>query len=291
MPKELLTIQNARKVYQAKDYKGVKHETIALSDINLTIYAGETLGLVGESGSGKSTLGKAVLGFERLTSGEIIRHNATFTSNQKNMQIIFQDPYSSLNPRMSALELVMEPIMAQMTKTEAMEKALAILAIVGIQGDDVYKRPSQFSGGQRQRIGIARAVVCQPNFIVCDEPTSALDVSIQAQILDLLKRLQETYHMTYLFISHDLAVVKHITDRIAVMYKGHLVELAHTNQIFANPQHPYTKKLLAASPKLNISEAKQQLKQFTLYDDHLFAFSDTDQWVEIENNHFVRLAH
>lgn len=280
MSNALMKVNHVSKVYQSKDFKGVKNQTVALNDVSLTLYEGETLGLVGESGSGKSTLGKVILGFEKLTSGRIEKTRETIKK-----QIIFQDPYSSLNPKMSALESVLEPLKDEKDQHAAREKAIKVLEIVGIKGDDVHKIPRHFSGGQRQRIGIARAVVSNPDFIVCDEPTSALDVSIQAQIIDLLKNLQEEYNLSYLFISHDLSVVKHISDRIAVMYKGNVVELATTQQLFDNPQHPYTKKLLGAALSLDPLKAREQLQSAPLMETFDMA---TGELVEVEPGHFVR---
>lgn len=204
------------------------------------------------------------------------------------LQIIYQDPYSSLNPYLSALDLVKEPLY-KWPKEEAEKMALAILERVGITGDAVHKRPKSFSGGQRQRIGIARAVVSRPQFVVCDEPTSALDVSIQAQILQLLADLQEEFDLSYLFISHDLTVVRHFAQRIAVLYKGALVELAPADQLFANPQHPYTQYLLSANLSLSPSLARQQLRQISSQVQD-FELSADDEWVELDKDHFVRTS-
>ncbi len=227
----------------------------AVEDVSLTIHRGETLGLVGESGSGKTTLGRSILNLETLTSGEIFFEGKELTAltaedrkaAYQQMQIIFQDPVFIIESPHDGFELVMEPLYHE-TKDAARAKAKEILAIVGITGDDVHKLPRSFSGGQRQRIGIARAVVNRPAFVLCDEPTSALDVSIQAQIIQLLLKLQKEFSLSYLFISHDLSVIRHISDRTAVMYQGKLVELAPTDRLFENPLHPYTKKLLAAAP-------------------------------------------
>ncbi|MBF0779931.1 ABC transporter ATP-binding protein [Granulicatella sp. 19428wC4_WM01] len=289
--KPLLTLTDVSKVYHKKDYKGVKHTTRALNHINLSIFSGETLGLVGESGSGKSTLGKIILGFEQMSEGKMHiypMHNDKKEEIPLKRQIIFQDPYSALNPKMSALELVMEPLRHIDDKMLAQNKAIDMLARVGIMGDDVYKLPQHFSGGQRQRIGIARAVVSLPHFIVCDEPTSALDVSIQAQIIDLLNQLKKELSLSYLFISHNLAVVKHLCDRIAVMYQGHLIELAPTHQLFSNPQHEYTKKLLQASLEINPTQARLQLQNRLFTQDISIQLSETFEWIEVEPNHFVR---
>ena len=233
MSKEYLKLKNVRKVYKSKGMGKEVKETIAVNDISLDIYKAETLAVVGESGSGKTTLGKGILNIDPFTSGEVFveGNEKSLTKMSKKelvevyskMQIIFQDPYSSLNPRMSALDIVMEALHKE-DKETAKKKALEILEFVGISNEDALKLSNAFSGGQRQRIGIARAVVTRPDFILCDEPTSALDASTQAQVINLLKDLQEKFSLTYLFISHNLGVVEYIADRIAVMYRGNLVE-------------------------------------------------------------------
>lgn len=282
MSKELIKLSNINKIYESKDFKGFKQKTVALNDVNLVIKEGETLSLVGESGSGKSTLGKVVLGFETATSGDI-----HYNIDKKSMQIIFQDPYSALNPKMSALEIVMEAKFFEKDKDVLKKQATDLLEKVGIKGEDIHKKPRHFSGGQRQRIGIARAVMSNPTFIVCDEPTSALDVSIQSQILKLLQELQKDFNLSYLFISHDLSVVKHISDRIAVMYRGNLVELAKTEDLFANPQHLYTKKLLNAIFEMNPAKARETLTQEVVEDE--IKLSETYEWIEVSAGHFVRV--
>ncbi|MBS4761957.1 ABC transporter ATP-binding protein [Carnobacteriaceae bacterium zg-ZUI252] len=284
MTKPLMTLENVTKVYKSKDFQGKVHEQYAVNGVSLTIYQGETLGLVGESGSGKSTLGKLLLNFEMLTSGKIERH----LKDDKSMQIIFQDPYASLNPKQSALESVKEALWFETDKVSVETKAREVLELVGITGEDVHKLPKHFSGGQRQRIGIARAVISNPDFIVCDEPTSALDVSIQAQIVQLLADLKDKLGLSYLFVTHDLSLVSHISDRIAVMYQGHLVELATTKQLFDNPQHEYTKKLLSAHLSVDPNFAKQQLIDFATTPQPVITLSQQFEWVEVEPNHFVR---
>lgn len=290
---ELIRIENVSKQFNTKDWRGRKLKVQAVSGINLTIHKGETLGLVGESGSGKTTLGRMILNLETPSSGQIAYHNQVISNLSlrerkkvnHNMQIIFQDPYSALNPRMTALELVMEPLLG-VSKSLAKQKAIDTLAIVGISEQAVNKFPRSFSGGQRQRIGIARAIVNQPDFILCDEPTSALDVSIQSQIIELLKQLQHQSNLTYLFISHDLSVIKHVSDRIAVMYKGELVELGRTECLFKHPQHPYTQKLLAAAPIADPELARLQLDEEKI--DEVIHLSEKFEWVEIDDDHFVR---
>jgi len=290
---ELIRVEHASKTFRSKNWRGVLQEVRAVEDVSLTIHRGETLGLVGESGSGKTTLGRSMLHLEQLTSGKVYFEGqdlATLSKSEQKaayqaMQVIFQDPYSSLNPRMTALELVMEPLLTD-SKEAATAKAKEILAIVGITGEDVHKLPRSFSGGQRQRIGIARAVVNRPAFVLCDEPTSALDVSIQAQIIQLLLQLQKEFSLSYLFISHDLSVIRHISDRTAVMYQGKLVELAPTAQLFENPQHPYTKKLLAAAPIADPVLARAAMIQPEI--NQSIQLSAHFEWIEAAEGHYVR---
>lgn len=285
----LLEARGIQKIYRKRTVFGQETRQVALDGIDLTIYKGETLGVVGESGSGKSTLAKILLGLETPSAGQVDYVGISQEDNGRQaLQIIFQDPYSSLNPYLSALDLVKEPLHGLSDK-EAEELARAILTRVGITGSAVHKQPKTFSGGQRQRIGIARALVNRPSFVVCDEPTSALDVSIQSQILHLLKELQEELQLSYLFISHDLTVVRHIAQRIAVLYKGKLVELAPAKALFDNPQHPYTRYLLSASLPLSPKLAKRQLAALSSQMTEFF-LSETDQWIEISPGHFVRQA-
>ncbi|NQP19684.1 ABC transporter ATP-binding protein [Streptococcus suis] len=287
MPKDIMVeVAGVSKTYRKKSWLGQEQVVQALKDIDLSIFKGETLGLVGESGSGKSTLSKIILGLETASQGDIRFPSLSDQELKKQaLQVIYQDPYSSLNPYLSALELVKEPLYA-LPKEEAESRALAILERVGISGDAVHKRPKSFSGGQRQRIGIARAVVSQPQFVVCDEPTSALDVSIQATILDLLRGLQDEFGLTYLFISHDLTLVRHFADRIAVMYKGSLVELGSASAIFQNPQHAYTRYLLKSNLSLDPAQARQELADLAKNKQSL-DFVTQGQWLEVEEGHFV----
>jgi len=230
----------------------------AVDDISFDIYKGETLGLVGESGCGKSTTGRAILQLHRPSSGSVIFEGVDLVKAKgeklrmmrRRMQMIFQDPYASLNPRMTVGQIISEPlIIHDISKgKEAQERAEALLKLVGLNPAYTNRYPHEFSGGQRQRIGVARALALDPDLIVCDEPISALDVSIQAQVVNLLEDLQSQFGLTYLFIAHDLSMVRHISDRVAVMYLGKLAELASRNELFTHPLHPYTQALLSAVP-------------------------------------------
>jgi oligopeptide/dipeptide ABC transporter ATP-binding protein len=230
----------------------------AIDDVSFEIYPGETLGLVGESGCGKSTTGRALLNLEAPTSGEVLfegKDLASFSPKQLKIfrryaQVIFQDPYSSLNPRMTAEQIIEEPlaIHAIGDKKQRQNKVEELLQSVGLSTSVLDRYPHEFSGGQRQRIGIARALALSPRFLVCDEPISALDVSVQAQIVNLLQKLQKERQLTYLFIAHDLAMVKYLSTRVGVMYLGQIVELASSSSLYANPLHPYTQALLSAVP-------------------------------------------
>ena len=288
----------------------------AVDGVSFGIRPGETLGLVGESGCGKTTVGRTILHLYKPTSGEVIYNGTPLTpanidQYRKDIQIVFQDPYSSLNPRMTVADIVGEPLDIHhlyKNKKERDEKIAELLTLVGLNSDHARRYAHEFSGGQRQRIGIARALATKPKFVVCDEAVSALDVSIQAQIINLLQDLKEQADLTYLFITHDLSVVKYISDRIGVMYLGTMVELADSQEIFDNPVHPYTEALLGAIPTTE-NEEKRELQ--VLEGDipspvnppkgckfHTRCAYCTDickhvvpEWEEIAPNHFVACHH
>ncbi|MCQ2554313.1 MAG: ATP-binding cassette domain-containing protein [Clostridia bacterium] len=258
MGKKLLEVKNLKKYFKTPN--GALH---AVDDVTFTIEEGKTLGVVGESGCGKSTLGRTVLGLLESTDGHIIFdgedvthvNKAKFHELRRDMQIIFQDPYSSLNPRMAVADIIAEPLEIFnicKTKEEKEEKVKELMDLVGLDQRFINSYPHELDGGRRQRIGIARALALEPRFIVCDEPVSALDVSIQAQILNLMQDLQEQRNLSYMFITHNLSVVKHISDDIMVMYLGQMVELCEGKELFKNNLHPYTKALLSAIPKASI---------------------------------------
>lgn len=251
---KLITLENVSKHFHV----GRKQTLVAVNNVSMDIYKGETLGVVGESGCGKSTLGRTVMGIYNATSGKITYNgeevNLKKTKDRyeysKKAQIIFQDPYASLNPRMTVGSIIEEgmEIHNMYDKEKRQERVYELLETVGLNREHANRFPHEFSGGQRQRIGIARALAVEPEFIVCDEPISALDVSIQSQIINLLKNLQEEHGFTYMFIAHDLNIVKYISDRIAVMYLGNLVELADSDEIYEHTLHPYSQALLDAVP-------------------------------------------
>jgi oligopeptide/dipeptide ABC transporter ATP-binding protein len=268
---ELLSVKGLKKYFPIQ--KGfLKKNAVfvkALDGVDINIQRGETLGLVGESGCGKSTLGRCIIRLISPTDGEIYFENEDIMKQdagnlqrlRRNMQIIFQDPYSSLNPRKRVGQIIGEGFIIHRmhSKKERAEKVKQLMEVVGLLPDQIDRYPHEFSGGQRQRISVARALSIQPKFVIADEPVSALDVSIQAQILNLLVNLQNDYHLTYLFISHNLSVVKHISDRVAVMYLGHIVEIANRRSLFRQPLHPYTKALMSAVPAINPALKKNRI--------------------------------
>ena len=258
---ELLKVNHLSKVYQSSGgLFDKKAKVSALQDVSFTLAKGETLGIVGESGCGKSTLGRIISRLDTPTTGEIIykgedlakKSIAKLRPLRKEIQFIFQDPYASLNPRRQIGAIIEEPMRINgIAKAERQARALSLLEKVGLDKDSYERYPHEFSGGQRQRVVIARALTLQPELIIADEPVSALDVSIQAQVLNLFKELQEELKLTYIFVAHDLGVVRHISDRIAVMYLGKIVEIGKVEDIYNNPQHPYTKALLSAIPRID----------------------------------------
>ena len=255
----LLEIRGLKKYFHSRGLQYWKQEGLirAVDDVSMDIRPGETLGLVGESGCGKSTLAKLIMGLETPTAGEILFEGENIAGYSRDawrafrdkVQIIFQDPYASLNPRRTAGKTIGEPFFIRrknLRKKEIDEHVTRLLALVGLSSDQAERYPHEFSGGQRQRIGIARAISVEPSLVIADEPVSALDVSIQAQILNLMKDLQDELHLTYLFISHNLGVIRHMSDRVIVMYLGRIVESGTNEAIFGDPRHPYTRLLLSA---------------------------------------------
>ena len=267
----LLETKNLSKYFTGK--KGLLNrqpaQVKAVDHVSLTVNKGETLGLVGESGCGKSTLGRTILRLIPATEGQVLYNGEDILTYDKKkmwemrrkLQIIFQDPYSSLNPRMTVYDLISAPLEVYKigTKAERREMVAEILQEVGLDKQYLNRFPHEFSGGQRQRIGIARALILNPEFVVCDEAVSALDVSVRAQVLNLMRNMQQKKNLTYLFISHDLSVVRHISDRIAVMYLGSVAEVAEKAQLYSNPMHPYTKALLSAIPLPDVKKKRQRI--------------------------------
>ncbi|TKI53580.1 ABC transporter ATP-binding protein [Lysinibacillus mangiferihumi] len=294
----LIEVRNLSKHFDLKKGELLK----AVDDLSFRIFPGETLGLVGESGSGKSTTGRTILQLHEPTDGEVLYKGVPVTRLSKNelksmrrhMQIIFQDPYSSLNPRKKVLDIIGEALDVHKLTTSTEQRRARVeelLELVGLKKEHALRYPHEFSGGQRQRIGIARALAVEPNFIVCDEPLSALDVSIQKQVVDLLKDLQQHLGLTYLFIAHDLSMVKHISDRVAVMYGGKIVELAESEELYANPQHPYTKMLLQSIPIPDPAIEKQKKRQVMTEEELMVnRFNlDNTQLVEVSKDHWVAM--
>ncbi|GAA0317604.1 dipeptide ABC transporter ATP-binding protein [Bacillus carboniphilus] len=310
----LLKVENLKKYYPVKSgfFNKAKKYVRAVDDVSFEVFPGETIGVVGESGCGKSTLAKTLLRLIDSTSGHIFYDNTDLNSLsnlqmrevRKNLQFIFQDPYSSLNPRKTVEKIIEEPLvnLTDYSSKERKEIIRKTIKEVGLDTHHLNRYPHEFSGGQRQRIGIARALAVRPKFIICDEPVSALDVSIQAQILNLLKKLQKEYQLTYLFISHDLGVVRHFCNRIIVMYLGKIVEVGDKESIFNNPTHPYTKSILSAVPSIYHKRDRIILKGevpspinppsgcpfHTRCPEATSACSQTEQRLEkIGDNHFV----
>lgn len=269
----LIEVSNLKKYFPVKNtfMKSEKKFVKAVDGVSFEIRKGETFGLVGESGCGKSTLGRTITRLYDVTAGDIYFEGTNIAKLNKKemkeyyskMQIIFQDPYSSLNPYMNVEELINEPLELHttLTKKERVEKTEYLLETVGLKKSDMEKFPHEFSGGQCQRIGIARAISTEPKFVLCDEPISALDVSIQAQVVNMLEDLQEEMGLTYLFVAHDLSMVRHISDRIGVMYLGNIVEIGKSNDLYKNPLHPYTKALLSSIPIADPKRAREAVRK------------------------------
>ncbi len=299
-----MMVEKQQKLVEIKNLKqyfniGKKNEVKAVDDISFDIYKGETLGLVGESGCGKSTTGRSIIRLNKATGGEILYDGKTIQGKKskaeqksihRKMQMIYQDPYASLNPRMKVSDIIAEGIDIHglvNSKNERMNRVIELLETVGLNREHANRYPHEFSGGQRQRIGIARALAVEPEFIIADEPISALDVSIQAQVVNLMKSLQREKKLTYLFIAHDLSMVKYISDRIGVMYFGKLVELAPAEDLYKNPLHPYTQSLLSAIPLPDpISERTRRRKSYDP-SSHNYSENEKVEMREVANGHFV----
>ena len=294
MTQALIEVRNLKQYYH-QDHTVVK----AVDDVSFTVHAGETFGLVGESGSGKSTIGRAIVNLYQPTDGQILYQGKALSDlskgerldYNKDVQMIFQDPYASLNPRMKVQDIVAEGMEVHglvASKSERDAKVAELLASVGLSPEHALRYPHEFSGGQRQRIGIARALAVEPKFIVCDEPISALDVSIQAQIINLLQGLQEERGLTYLFIAHNLAMVKYFSDRIGMMYRGRMVELAPAEVLYEQPLHPYTRSLLSAIPLPDPDQDRQ--RQRIIYQPSQAELEAPHEWIEAQEQHWVMKA-
>ncbi|PLR97610.1 ABC transporter ATP-binding protein [Bacillus sp. T33-2] len=295
MAEKLLEIKNLKQHFNVGRPNMVK----AVDGISFDIYKGETLGLVGESGCGKSTTGRTIIRLYDATDGEVLLNGENVHGRKskkelkkfnRQMQMIFQDPYASLNPRMTVADIIAEGIdihgLAK-SKKERMERVYELLATVGLNKEHANRYPHEFSGGQRQRIGIARALAVEPEFIIADEPISALDVSIQAQVVNLMKKLQREKGLTYLFIAHDLSMVKYISDRIGVMYYGKLVELAPAEVLYKNPLHPYTQSLLSAIPRPDPESERSRRRKSYDPNVHQYADGEVVEMREVAPGHFV----
>ncbi|GAA0374875.1 ABC transporter ATP-binding protein [Bacillus horti] len=270
----LLRVDNLHVHYPIRGgvFRRVIDHVKAVNGVSLTLEKGQTYGLVGESGSGKTTIGRAIIGLNDITSGSVLFDSVNLAamkrsaSNRRDIQMIFQDPYSSLNSKKRIIDIISEPLInyESFTKLERRAKVEELLEQVGLSKESIFKYPHEFSGGQKQRIGIARAIALNPRLIIADEPVSALDVSVQAQVLNFMKDIQKDLNLTYLLISHDLGIIRHMCDRIGIMYKGRLVEEGLSEDIYTNPQHIYTKRLISAIPDI---DPKNRTKQTILRDE------------------------
>ena len=281
----------------------------AVDGVDMFVEKGKTYGLVGESGSGKSTIGKAIIGLEKINEGKIFYEGNLINKKivnrksdyNRNIQMIFQDSMSSLNPKKRVIDIISEPLrnFEKLTITEEKRKVMELLEIVGMSDDALYKYPHEFSGGQRQRIGVARAVATKPKLIIADEPVSALDLSVQAQVLNYMKEIQKYFGLSYIFISHDLGVVKHMCDYIYIMYRGRFVEKGEKEDIYNNPQHIYTKRLIAAIPEVNpnnrLINKEKRLKVEREYKENELDYYDKNGKVydlkKLSNTHYAALSH
>ena len=294
---KLLEIKSLKQYFTLNNNKIIK----AIDDVSLDIYKGEFLGLIGESGSGKSTLGKSIVGINKITGGEIKYDGITISDKKskrinreiisKKIQFIFQDSTSCLNSRMTLKDIIEEPMKLQKlykSKKDREKVVYDLLDLVGLDRSSINKYPYDLSGGQRQRVGIARAISTRPEFIIADEPIASLDVSMQAQIINLFKKIKKNNNLTFLFISHDLSMVRYISDRIAVIYKGKIVEVAPTDELYSNPIHPYTKMLIAANLQEDNSSNKKDGFKNKDYDiKYNENYNEDAKWIEVSKEHFV----
>lgn len=309
MAEEIIQVKDLRVHYPIRSgfWNRITDYVRAVDGVSFSIKEGETYGLIGESGSGMSTTGKAIVGVEKVTSGQILYKGEDITKESvrrkmnynKDVQMIFQDSMSSLNPRKRIEDIIAEPIrnFENLTTDQERDRVQELLGIVGMPSDAIYKFPHEFSGGQRQRIGIARAVATNPKLIVADEPTSALDLSVQAQVLNFMKHIQQQYNIAFLFISHDLGVVKHMSENLAIMHRGRLVEVGSQEEIYKNPAHIYTKRLLSAIPKVDVEHRaehaarRQEIEREFLQDQANWYDADGRVYplTEVGPNHQVAL--